>query len=80
MKRKRIISIVIIAAAVILGLILFYPEKSYLTDGGTVEYRALTYRVIDYHKMSDRESEYLVGWSVSILGVEVYNDTRVVTE
>lgn len=80
MKRKRIISIVIIAVAVILGLILFYPEKLYLTDGGTVEYRALTYRVIDYHKMSDRESEYLVGWSVSILGVEVYNDTRVVAE
>lgn len=46
-------------------------------DGGTVEYKALVYSITDYHAIHSAEGEYLVGISVELFGIEVFDNTRI---
>lgn len=61
--KKRVLLIGIIAVIVIL-VVLFFPTVREANDGGTVEYSALMYKVIDWNKLR------LTGETKT--GVEVY--------
>lgn len=71
-KKRRIRNIIIIALIVIL-----FPIKLRYKDGGTVEYKALVYSITDYHAIHSAEGEYLVGISVELFGIEVFDNTRI---
>ena len=64
---------------VVLALVLLFPFPSRLKDGGSVEYRAMLYSVTDVHRINpeqERESDYLEGFIVEILGREVFNNVE----
>lgn len=67
MKKKRIISLLAILL-IISGLI--FPIKTTYKDGGSVQYKSLTYTVINYHILGDIESndEIIEGTGVKFLG------------
>lgn len=70
MKKKIIIILIIVAV-----IILFIPRPLYLNDGGTVEYKALTYKISKVHKLNDKSTTgYEDGWIIEILGFELYNN------
>lgn len=47
MKRRIAIAVIIVAALVIL----LFPIRIAYKDGGSVEYKALTYSVTKYHRL-----------------------------
>ena len=48
-----------------------------VNDGGTVEYKALTYKVSKVHRLTgDLEKEYEDGTIIEILGFEVFNNVK----
>lgn len=53
MKKKISIAIVI----VIVAAILFVPIRGQVDDGGTTEYRALTYKVVSWKKLIGEANE-----------------------
>lgn len=65
---------------VILIIILLFPIKSVMQDGGSVEYRAILYKITKFHRLNiDREKpevEYIEGISIKVLGIEIYNNTE----
>lgn len=74
MKKK-----IIIAAIIIITFVLLFPVKSQLKDGGTVEYRALLYKISKVHRLVLREDmekkkQYDDGMIIEILGIEVFNN------
>lgn len=69
MKEKNILIIVII---VLLIIFLFPIKVNRLKDGGTVEYKALTYKISNVHRYSETEHED--GIIVEILGKEIFNN------
>lgn len=74
MKKK-----IIITAIIIITFVLLFPMKSQLKDGGTVEYRALLYKISKVHRLVLREDmekkkQYDDGMIIEILGVEVFNN------
>lgn len=71
MKKKNIIIIAIIMFLVIL----LFPIPNKLKDGGAVEYKALLYKITDYHKIAPEGSktEYLEGIKIELLGFEIFN-------
>ncbi len=70
MKKKVIIGISIVI--IVLSLI---PFPIYYKDGGSVEYRAILYKVTKYHTINfNSESGYTDGLSIEILGIEIYNN------
>lgn len=79
MKKK-----VIIVAIVIILLILLFPKTRYLNDGGTVEYKALLYKVskvsrlisIEDMKAEGKIKEYDKGIIIEILGFEIFNNVE----
>lgn len=75
MKKK-----IIIAAIIIITFVLLFPMKSQLKDGGTVEYRALLYKISKVHRLvliEDMEKkQYDDGIIIEILGVEVFNNVQ----
>lgn len=72
MKKKVIILIVIIIL-----MILLVPIPMHLNDGGTVEYKALTYKVSKVHRLTgDLEKEYEDGTIIEVLGFEIYNNVK----
>lgn len=72
MKKKNIL---IIAIIVLLLVVLLFPFKiNRLKDGGTVEYKALLYKLTDYHKFGTA-TEYVEGIKIEILGKEIFNNT-----
>ncbi len=76
MKKKVL---VVLAIALILMLI---PIKSHLKDGGTVEYRAVLYKVSKIHSMTVNENQkgYNVGTVIEIFGFEIYNNVEFSTD
>lgn len=71
MKKKNIL---IIAIIVLLLVVLLFPFKiNRLKDGGTVEYKALLYKLTDYHKFGT-DTEYVEGIKFEILGKEIFNN------
>jgi hypothetical protein len=74
---KKILKII---AIIILAFILLTPMSYGYTDGGTVENRAILYCVTNYHRLQtiDRKfAGYLTGIEVKVLGLTIYNNTRV---
>lgn len=79
MKKK----VIIILVAIIL-LVLLFPIKNQLKDGGTVEYKALVYKVSKIKKLISKEKmerevkikEYDRGIIIEILGFEIYNNVK----
>ena len=55
MKKKTIIIIIIVILFVLL-----IPIPMHLNDGGTIEYKALTYKISKVHRLTgDLEKEYV---------------------
>jgi len=71
MKKK-----IIIIGVLIILLILLIPRKNYLNDGGTVEYKALTYKVSKVHSLTEIHNIYNEGTIVEIFGFEIYNSVK----
>ena len=79
MKKK----VIIILVAIIL-LVLLFPIRNQLKDGGTVEYKALVYKVSKVKKLISKEEmeregkikEYNHGIIIEILGFEIYNNVK----
>lgn len=73
MKKKIIITVIIIV-----GLILLIPIPNHLRDGGTVEYKALLYKISKVHRLVPLEEnkEYEDGIIIEILGFEIYNNVK----
>ena len=62
---------------VLLALILLIPVPIHMKDGGTVEYRAVLYRVTDVHRVHHEiDGGYIDGPVVESLGLELYNDVE----
>ncbi len=79
MKKK----VIIISVAIIL-LVLLFPIRNQLKDGGTVEYKALVYKVskvkrlisIEEMEQEGKIKEYDHGIVIEILGFEIYNNVK----
>ena len=69
MKKK-----IIIISVVIILVILLFPIRNQLKDGGTVEYKALVYKVSKVHKRSETYHED--GIKIEILGKELFNNVK----
>lgn len=71
--KKKIIAVIII----LIFLILTIPVPSHLKDGGTVEYKALTYKISKVHRLSKNKDEgYEEGTIIELFGIEIYNDVK----
>ena len=61
-------------------LILLFPIRSQMKDGGTVVYNALLYRVDKVHRIKTIENNYVQEYSegiiVKILGIEIFNNVE----
>ena len=84
MKKKIVIGIV-----VIFMLVLLLPIRLQMKDGGSVQYKAVLYTVTKYHQitleMDDEnkgvvDSGHLVGWGVEVLGLEIFNNVKYVSD
>ncbi len=79
MKKKIIITLL-----VIILLVLLFPIRNQLKDGGTVEYKALVYKISKVKRLISTEEieqdgkikEYDQGIIIEILGFEVYNNVK----
>lgn len=75
-RAKRILSAVLLLAL----LVVLFPISIRYKDGGSVGYRSILclYEVRDWHQMAPLEQGgYIEGWTVEILGKEIYNNTYV---
>lgn len=73
-KKKKLIRNLIIISVLI---VLLFPIPLHYKDGGTVEYKALAYSVTDYHAINTADGEYLVGQTIEIFGITIFDNTRV---
>lgn len=72
MKKKAIIVVI-----VVILLVLLVPIPMHLNDGGTVEYKALTYKISKVHRLTGNlGKEYEEGMIIEILGFEIYNNVK----
>lgn len=79
MKKKIIIAVILLAM-----VILCFPIRTQLKDGGTVQYTAILYRVSKVHRLipieeAQREGkvkEFDMGFTVELLGFEVFNNVE----
>ncbi len=76
MKKK-----VIIAMIIVVLFILLIPIPIKLKDGGTIEYKALLYKVSRVHSLDlveemENNKNYNEGIIVEILGFEIYNNVK----
>lgn len=68
---KKTLTIVL---AIIAALFLLIPRVCGIDDGGSVAYVTPLYNVVKYHSMDPQNpGEYLKGWGVEILGIELYH-------
>lgn len=84
MKKKIVIGIVIFFM-----LVLLIPIRLQMKDGGSVQYKAVLYSVTKYHQITLKEdsederiieSGYRVGWGVEVLGSEIFNNVKYVSD
>ena len=75
----------LIVICILVALILLFPIRLQMKDGGTVVYNAILYDVYDVHRIKPvenpspdgtYETEYIEGIIIEILGVEVFNNTK----
>ena len=70
MKKKLIIVIIVVVL-----LILLVPIPFKLKDGGTVEYKALTYKISRVHRLNNNsKTGYEDGIIIEILGKKIYDN------
>lgn len=80
MKKK----VIIVSIIVLILLILLIPRPRYLNDGGTVEYKALLYKVSKVNRLisieeMEREGkvkDYDKGIIIELLGFEIFNNVK----
>lgn len=77
-KKKRLKMKV---SVLILLLVLCIPEPRHYKDGGTVEYHAILYQVIQWHAMLNKSASknpeyYYEGLEIKLLGVTVYSNAH----
>ncbi|NMA51295.1 MAG: DUF3221 domain-containing protein [Mollicutes bacterium] len=71
MKKKVIIILILI-------IITLIPIPMRLKDGGSMEYKAILYKIIKVHKLNEQyQGGYEKGWKINILGIQVYNKTDI---
>ncbi len=70
MKKK-----VIIVSVVVILLILLVPIPFKLKDGGTIEYKSLTYKVSKVHRLL-ADVGYEDGLIIEAFGIELYNNVK----
>jgi len=76
-RKELVMKKFICSLAVIISVILLFPLRGQMKDGGSVEYRAILYRVVDVHRISeDPEKEFDEGIIVEIFGFEVFNNVE----
>ena len=82
-KVKSVKKKIIITLVVIMLLILLFPIRNQLKDGGTVEYKALVYKISKVKRLIVKEKEedekikeYEQGIIIEILGFEIYNNVK----
>ena len=84
MKKKFVIGIVVFVM-----LVFLVPIRLQMKDGGSVQYKAVLYSVTKYHQITLKEgseedviveSGYRVGWGVEILGLEIFNNAKFVSD
>lgn len=76
MKKK-----IIIISVIVMILLMLIPLPLKLKDGGSIEYRAVLYKITKIHSLSTESSTgYIDGWKVNILGFQVYNETNIYVE
>lgn len=64
---------IIIAIIIIVLLIVLVPVPRYLNDGGTIEYKALTYKISRVHRLNASSlTGYEDGIIIEILGAKIY--------
>ena len=78
MKKK-----VIIISVVIILVVLLFPIRNQLKDGGSIQYKSLTYEITKVHSLMPEEAEktgkvkpYNDGYVIKILGFEIYNNVE----
>ena len=65
----------ILVLGILLALILLIPIPMRMKDGGSVEYRAILYKVVDVRRIDAQSPDgYIDGTIVEVLGMEVYRD------
>ncbi len=77
MKKKKLVTVIILLALIVL----LFPIRTQLKDGGTVEYKALLYKVSDVHSLTTLEEhengkEFNEGFIIEILGFEIFNNVK----
>jgi len=84
MKKKIVIGIV-----VFFMLVLLIPIRLQMKDGGSIQYKAVIYTVTKYHQITMEwdyenkevaDSGYRVGWGVEVLGIEIFNNVKYVSD
>ena len=66
---------VLMIVSLLLAAVLLIPIPMRLRDGGSVEYRAILYKVVDMHSIDAQSPDgYIDGTVVEVLGMEVYRD------
>lgn len=76
MTKKKIILITIV---VVLIILLIPYRKNMLWDGGSVEYKALLYKVKNVHTLDNGGGHY-EGIEIEILGIKVFDNTKLINE
>ena len=74
MKKKAYI-----IAIILILVILLFPIRINLKDGGSVRYKSLVYEVTKIHQLApdvDGVKPYIDGFEVKILGMTVYRETN----
>ena len=67
----------LIFGVIIVLLVLLIPIPHRLKDGGTVVYKAITYKVLKVHRLDENsETGYRDGLIVEILGFKVYDNVK----
>lgn len=72
MKKKVIIVMIILVL-----LFLLVPTPMHLNDGGTIEYKALLYKVSKIHRLKANSlTGYEDGIAIEILGLKIYENVN----
>lgn len=82
MQKKKKLKLII--PVFLLLIILSIPFPRYYKDGGTVEYHAVLYQVIQWHSLRNIKDNpdpssieyYYDGLEIKILGISVYNNAE----
>ena len=76
-KQKKILILCIVVILVVVLTILSIPKKYYLTDGGTVEYKAAIW---EYRKVNEMVTDgYRKGSQFKLFGIKLYDNVKFVS-